>query len=60
MQITPARKWKVHEGNESIITQKYFIVKKEKLGCTVIDLVMKIKPFKGVNTKAWHFLLQKN
>ena len=27
-------------------------LKKRNLGCTVIDLVMKIKPFKGVNTKA--------
>ena len=27
-------------------------LKKKDLGCTVIDLVMKIKPFKGVNTKA--------
>ena len=34
-------------------------LKKRNLGCTVIDLVMKIKPFKGVNTKAWHFLLKK-
>ena len=34
-------------------------LKKRDLGCTVIDLVMKIKPFKGVNTKAWHFLLKK-
>ena len=31
----------------------------ENLGCTVIDLMMKIKPFKGVNTKAWHLLLKK-
>ena len=34
-------------------------LKKRKLGCTVIDLMVKIKPFKGVNTKAWHFLLKK-
>ena len=26
-------------------------LKKRDLGCTVIDLVMKIKPFKGVNLK---------
>ena len=34
-------------------------LKKIDLGCTVVDLVMKIKPFKGVNTETWHFLLKK-
>ena len=34
-------------------------LKRRDLGCTVIDLVMKIKPLKGVNTEAWHFLLEK-
>ena len=30
---------------------KIAYLKKRNLGCTVIDLVMKIKPFKGVNLK---------
>ena len=33
--------------------------KERNLGCTVIDLVMKITSFKGVNTNALRSLLEK-
>ena len=59
MQITPARKWKV-QGDKSRLSRTYSLPFKERnLGCTVIDLVMKIKSFKEVNTKARCSLLKK-
>ena len=55
---------KIHEDNAGWLSRKdgliaYHFKRDTYLGCTVIDLVMKIKHFKGVNTKAWRSLFKK-
>ena len=56
---------KIHEDKAGWLSRKdgliaYHFKRETYLGCTVIDLVMKIKHFKGVNTKAWRFLFKNN